>query len=553
MPDRGAARVVATLRAQLPDLRDAVVLVPDLHAATAVARALSCAADVPMLLLPSITTLEEWASGVALDRPVAARSAREATLYAALAARPWLRDADLWSMAAELTCLFDELIRHNVALAHDLDDFAAKLEAAYRARPSASLRFEAQLVHELWWAMSRDPAELAPAAAYQLRLARAGGSRVTAGFRHGPWRVSRPPNTLFSSDTPRRAPVTVLDAPPDASDPLAATLAAAWQTDRDAELRVRARDLRAAHGASALASRLRVFGAASAEQEAQAIDVTVREWLLAGKRSIAVVLQDRVVARRARALLERAAVLAVDEAGWALSTTSAATALGRWLDIVANDAYHQDLLDLMKSPFAFHDRPREQRRDAVWRLERYVREANVVAGGERYLALAQGRGDTEVTQLLRRVQRGLAALPSHRKPLAGCLQRSTRACRRSACARASKPIQRGSSCWICSPSLRASSQATTCFFRSASGGAGSPASSKRLRFTTAASKARWSSPILRPHACAASTRSSFAAAMRSTFRVRNRYRGYSIRACARISACPRGPTSCAISRLSLPR
>jgi len=42
------------------------------------------------------------------------------------------------------------------------------------------------------------------------------------------------------------------------------------------------------------------------EQEAQAADVQVRRWLLAGKTSIAVVVQDRLVARRLRALLERA-------------------------------------------------------------------------------------------------------------------------------------------------------------------------------------------------------------------------------------------------------
>ena len=76
-----------------------------------------------------------------------------------------------------------------------------------------------------------------------------------------------------------------------------------------------------------------MIGAASAEQEAQAVDVTVREWLLAGRQRIAVVVQDRLVARRARALLERAQVLVKDEAGWAFSTTSAATAIGRWLDV----------------------------------------------------------------------------------------------------------------------------------------------------------------------------------------------------------------------------
>ena len=410
------AAIVAALRGRLPDLRGAIVLIPDLHAAPAVARALYAAADAPTVLLPLLTTLAEWASRVPLERPVATRSAREATLYAALAEREWLHGADLWSMAGELARLFDELTRHNVALADDLDDFAARLEAAYRARPAASLRFEAQLVHELWWAMSRDTAEMAPAAAYQLRLARLADAASQPVFAVGLGKLA-PIEQSFLERYSRRAPVTLFDAAPDPLNPVAATLAAAWPADALGDLRARAQALRAVHPRSAVAGRLRVFGAAGAEEEAQAIDVSVRQWLLAGKRSIAVVLQDRVVARRARALLERAAVLVTDEAGWALSTTSAATVIGRWLDIVADDAYHQDLLDLMKSPFAFHDRPREERRDAVWRLERYVREASVVAGIDRYLALPRTRGDAEVSQLLRRVERGLAALPRNRKPL----------------------------------------------------------------------------------------------------------------------------------------
>ena len=97
------------------------------------------------------------------------------------------------------------------------------------------------------------------------------------------------------------------------------------------------------------------------------MDFTVREWLLAGRKKFAIVVHDRVVARRARALLERAQVLVRDEAGWTFSTTSAATVIGRWLDVAGGDCYYRDLLDLMKSPFVFHDWAPELRRAAVWR------------------------------------------------------------------------------------------------------------------------------------------------------------------------------------------
>lgn len=420
MAERAAAAIVAVHRASLPDLHHLVVLVPDLHAVSRVARALCRAAELPALLLPRITTLAAWAAEVPLARPLAAASARAVTLYDALMQREWLRQADIWAIAQELSGLFEELTRYNVALAENLDDFSHRMEAAYQARPGASLRFEAQLVHELWWAMSRGTPELAPAAAYQMRLARLAHEPTLPLYAVGLSRLTQAERAFFERYA-QCAPVTVFEAARGDQDALAATLAAAWPGAVELELRARAARLSAAHPQSALKDRLRVFGAASAEQEAQAIDVTVREWLLAGKKSIAIVEQDRVVARRARALLERAEVLVADEAGWALSTTSAATALGRWLDIVASDAYHQDLLDLMKSPFAFHELARGERLQAVWRLERYVREANVIAGVNRYAELARRHDDPQVADMVRRVERGLVALKRNRKPLAGWL------------------------------------------------------------------------------------------------------------------------------------
>jgi ATP-dependent helicase/nuclease subunit B len=175
--------------------------------------------------------------------------------------------------------------------------------------------------------------------------------------------------------------------------------------------------LKAGHPQSALAGRVRIIGAASAEQEAQAVDVTVREWLLAGKRRIAIVVLDRLVARRARALLERAQVLVKDEAGWAFSTTSAATAIGRWLDIAGGDCYYRDLLDLMKSPFAFHDWQRGVRRAAVWRFEAYVRRENVVSGLGNFVELAEAKRDPEVRQMLARVRQAVGALGRGRRTI----------------------------------------------------------------------------------------------------------------------------------------
>lgn len=416
---RAARDIAERERARLPDLTHAVVLIPDLHAGADAARALREAAGSPAMLLPRITTLEQWAAGVPLDRPVAARVARETLLYRELKRQAWLESADLWAVSAELAGLFDEMTRHNLALPADFAAFNRQLEHAYRARSGESLTFEARVVHELWHAVSRVSGEADAESAYQLRLARLAGGAAAPLYALGLSRLA-PEERRFLERYAERATVRVFEADSEAgADAVTRTLAAAWPRDPDhAGLRDRAAALKAGQPRSALTDRLRIVGATGAEQEAQGVDVTVREWLLAGKRRIAIVVQDRLVARRARALLERAQVMVKDEAGWAFSTTSAATAVGRWLDVAGGDCYYRDLLDLMKSPFVFHDWAREARRGAVWRLEGYVRGESVIAGLANFIKLAEDRNDPEVRQMLVRIRQGVGALGRGSRPIA---------------------------------------------------------------------------------------------------------------------------------------
>ncbi|WP_075257063.1 PD-(D/E)XK nuclease family protein [Herbaspirillum camelliae] len=101
----------------------------------------------------------------------------------------------------------------------------------------------------------------------------------------------------------------------------------------------------------------------------------VLRWLEQGKNEIAIVAQDRVTARRLRALLERAQVSVADETGWKLSTTRAAAALAAWNDLVSARGETNALLDLLKSPFVFPADP--GRADRVMRIEARLRRANI--------------------------------------------------------------------------------------------------------------------------------------------------------------------------------
>ena len=393
-----------------PDLRQAVVLLPNYHAALPLAHALSHHAGV--VLLPRMTTLGDWAQSVPLDNPIQSDMQRIARLYQVLRERGWFPDADLWSLSRELLTLMDELTRHHVALPQTAADFAQKLADAYQARSGEAMQFEARVVHELWYAMAAQD-ELDASAACQQRLG------VLAQQVTSPIYVLRTcdpdmPEARFLEACRARVAVTVFDLREMAQvRSRCALLNCALQTQSD-DLLTMAGKLSADAALS-----LRLFAAQGLEQEAEAADVQVRRWLLAGKQSIAVVVQDRLVARRLRALLERAEVQVQDETGWTFATLSVSTVLMSWLEAVQGDFYYQDVLDLLKSPFLFADDP-VQRRQAAYRFEQVVRKHGVVAHLQAFIATAE-RVAPELVPPLVRLRQAAQVLPGKGATLAGWL------------------------------------------------------------------------------------------------------------------------------------
>lgn len=126
-----------------------------------------------------------------------------------------------------------------------------------------------------------------------------------------------------------------------------------------------------------------IYRAPDAENEARGIELQVRRWILAGHRDIGIITNDRKLARRVRALLDRANVSLLDTAGWAMSTTSAAAALNRWLECIESGFHHTALLDLLKSPFfLFHD---DDERQAALVLEhKIILSGNISSGIANY-------------------------------------------------------------------------------------------------------------------------------------------------------------------------
>ncbi|OGT05555.1 MAG: hypothetical protein A2143_02560, partial [Gallionellales bacterium RBG_16_57_15] len=396
--DSVARHMLAQHAHEIPDLRGVIVLLPNYHVVQPLAQALMRVAQRPALLLPRMVTLNDWAQRVQLDAPVVSDSQRGALLYQHLRRQKWFENADLWSMTQELLTLFDELTHSLNELPADAEAFAVAVTQAYQARQNTSLQLEARLVFELWHAM-QSGAELDAARAYQQRLAK------LAAKAHQPLFVLRTSDwsaveQRFLDDYAERAAVKVFDLREMAA--LTLTL-----SQRERELHS---PLPLGEGAGV---RVKFFAATSLEQEARAAAMQVRLWLQAGKRDIAIVAQDRVVARRMRALLERAQVLVADETGWTFATLSVSTVLDRWLTALQSDFYHHDLLDLLKSPFIFADMTAPERKSAVYQLEQLLRKQGVVAGLEKFINLAEH--ETVLHRPLARVRQAAVLLEQSRK------------------------------------------------------------------------------------------------------------------------------------------
>ncbi|MHB0927214.1 MAG: PD-(D/E)XK nuclease family protein [Gallionellaceae bacterium] len=394
--DSVAKHILSRHARDLPDLRGATVLLPNYHVAQPLAQALSAAAKLPALLLPRMVTLNNWAQSVPLDAPVATDSQRSALLYQHLRKQQWFGQADLWSMAQELLALFDELTHALNTLPRDAEAFAAAVQQAYQARQNATLQLEARLVFELWHAMQAG-GELDAAHAYQQRLAKlaAQASQPLFVLRASGWDALE---QRFLDEYAKRAAVEVFDL---------REMAPQWSGLLRDRAALRSQNI------PPLGDRLRFFAATSLEQEARAAAMQVRCWLHAGKRDIAIVAQDRVAARRMRALLERAEVLVADETGWTFDTLSVSTVLERWLTALQSDFYHHDLLDLLKSPFIFADMAAGERKAAVYQLEQLLRKQGVVAGLEKFVALVEH--ETVLHQPLARLRQAAMLLEQNKK------------------------------------------------------------------------------------------------------------------------------------------
>jgi ATP-dependent helicase/nuclease subunit B len=444
-------------REQLPDLSHQIVLFPHAGAAARfrlILLAQARAAGLAALLPPVIDTLAAWARRRAggEGQPLNETS-REILLRGLLDELPvWSRQYDTWSLVGSLLALFDELTLQRCRLPEEPAALLRRIGQLSAAGLQEGSPFvdEARLVHTLW-------------AAWRAHLARHrwqdAAQELDAGLRRGLEDLpadtrlylagfvdfTRAEREWLMMQMAQGRLTLVLQGHAAADDPAAGL----WRNLGDiagvaprdaygafldrafarggARLPQRAREQREAAAVSPARARLTIHEAADAESEARAIDLQVRRWRLQGLRDIGIVTADRRLARRVRALLERARIVLLDAAGWALSTTSAATALARWLECLEQNFAHAPLLDLLKSPFLQPGGQRTELGRLLPWFERYVvREYNIAAGLDNYRhGLSRARAEAKVgtdtgaavflEQLLESIDAAAAALRALRR------------------------------------------------------------------------------------------------------------------------------------------
>ncbi len=430
-----ARQVISDQKSFLPNLTHVTVIINNPNRISALRQQLlHCANAIGCrgLLGPSVCSLRDYVTQHSTPtKAIIGDRARELMLYKALAQRQQLfGEVSTWFLVDNLLSLFDELSANHTLLPDDGQAFIDTLIGAYSLEHSPSLQqalsHEANIVHTLWHAYQdqldahhysdtettyRDnikqlcqqnidhtfyvigyhrflPSERA-------FLKHLDASKQICLFVHG---QQCPGNNEINED--RLHPDIAICAlvhdfsiKQSSSDttPYSDFINQAytpWPNDKTQTphgIKQRAHAFAQQCPSSPAASRLRLCKNNSPEHEAQAIALQLVHWHQQGKQHLAIITEDRRLARRVRALLERFGLAVNDYTGWALSTTSAAAAVDSWLNLIEQDFAYQPLLELLKSPFVLPDWDRDKLSKTTYRFEQdIVRHENVQAKLSRY-------------------------------------------------------------------------------------------------------------------------------------------------------------------------
>ncbi len=405
----------------LPDLSQTQIILNESRLATPFRHTLlKVAAEYghPALLGPYFYSLEQWLEQYQPDNiNVCDEQVRLLILVEALMDSPdLLKQANPWTLADSLLHLFDELTLNKINIDIGQEQFSQQLAEWYasdkeKTHHYSGLQHEAQLVYQLWHAWHEQLAAqglsdsataqilslnqslqqtqshqqlhligIEPVYTTQLQWlnnllkAEPGQTHLwLLGQPVMPRDDSRIDDRLYKIADSLSYTLTENKSASDFSQTLAAMFA------RTPQLQIRASEFAKSHPHSPLRNRLSIYRSNSAEQQTHAIDTQIRKWILEGKQRIAVISENRLLARRLRALLERAEVPLYDAAGWTLSTTRAAANIESLLLCIEEDFEKDALLDLLKSGFVKSNEDSKSFKQLIYRLEHDIIQNEQIA------------------------------------------------------------------------------------------------------------------------------------------------------------------------------
>ncbi len=411
-----------------PDMSRGVICLPNMNASRRLRHLLLKQAQskgIPALLGPQITTIRAWIeNNYTLEQRVASNTERELILVNELRKHQRLiGSSSPWAMAESLLILFDELTLNSTRIPDSLEDFIQVLHSAYGLEHDrlSSLDLETRLVYSLWHAWHTQLEQeslLDPQTAYLLKLAKAINDPVDLTYYIVGYNRLLPAELTWLSSRQSHDAASIyihadkyaLDCQKDSLMSFSLNLYTHAGLDKysqhiSSENKPVARYINKIfmHDAAPLLDMkesvlsefphspvhdsISIYAATNGETEAESVDIQVRQWLLQGKTNIGIITQDRKLARRIRALLERANVRLHDAAGWALSTTSAASVIEHWLQCVEEDFDYRPLLDCLKSPFVLPGWDQQESMRAIFRLEQdVIQHENIPRNLGRYRA-----------------------------------------------------------------------------------------------------------------------------------------------------------------------
>ena len=422
--------------AALPDLTRLVILVPNVTSGRALRSALINHTEPSHrgLLLPPILTFQTWARQHSRFNGTENHLSELLDLVTALQKSETLRSleqANSWSLAREMMELFDQLWLNEVSLPSDQEELTSRLQDFYRIadEPPEQLGDEARIIHLLWTAWSKGSGNFLSSGKYYREALRhlapppetqaiyvCGHDRLAAAEIEA---LKRLDQEIPVSILTRPKSLISLDAEPPAESASPSSYATVLQevfAQEDSTMVERARACLADCPEDPLKGRLASFVAEQAEPHARGIDIQIRRWLKEGHRNIGLVTEDRKLARRVRALLERAGIQIQDYAGWALSTTSAASMIERWLECLNEEFHYLALLDILKSPFVclkgISGEP-----ERIGDFEQLLHRRNIHNDLENYRRIADGEPDW--LDMLDQVEQAAHPLQALREPTGG--------------------------------------------------------------------------------------------------------------------------------------